>query len=132
MAVMLNLKVLVSMLLTLALSMTGQALLRMGVTRRVASAGIPVDEVFKHHLLSLIFSPMVIGGCALSGVGVICWMYVLGHFELSRALPILGGFGYLALFAIGRLWLGERTTWVQFAGLLLLLAGMYCLSQKGA
>lgn len=127
---MLNLKVLLGMLLTLALSMTGQALLRLGVTRRVAAAGIPVDEVFRHHLLSLVFSPLVVAGCALSGIGVICWMYVLAHFELSRALPLLGGLGYLALFFIGRFWLGERTTWIQLGGLLLLLTGMYFINQK--
>lgn len=127
---MLSLKVFFGMLLTLSFSMAGQALLRLGVTRRVAAAGMAIDELFRHHLLSLVFSPMVIAGCAVSGVGVICWMYVLAHFELSRALPLLGGLGYLALFAIGRLWLGERTTWVQFAGLLLLLAGMYLINQK--
>jgi multidrug transporter EmrE-like cation transporter len=125
-----SLKVFAGMLLTLCFSMAGQAMLRLGVTRRVAAAGIAIDEVFRHHLLSLIFSPMVIAGCAVSGVGVICWMYVLAHFELSRALPILGGLGYLAMFAIGRFWLGERTTWVQFGGLLLLLVGMYFINQK--
>jgi multidrug transporter EmrE-like cation transporter len=127
---MLNLKVLLGMLLTLSFSMAGQAVLRLGVTRRIAAAGLPIDELFRHHLLSLVFSPLVVLGCALSGVGVVCWMYVLAHFELSRALPLLGGLGYLALFAIGRLWLGERTNWVQFCGLLLLLAGMYFLNQK--
>jgi multidrug transporter EmrE-like cation transporter len=125
-----TLKVLTGMLLTLSFSMAGQALLRVGVTRRVAAAGVAIDELFRHHLLSLIFSPLVVAGCALSGVGVICWMYVLAHFELSRALPLLGGLGYLALFAIGRLWLGERTTLSQFGGLLLLLVGMYFINQK--
>lgn len=127
-----SLKILVGMLLTLSFSMAGQAMLRLGVTRRVAAAGVAIDELFRHHLLSLIFSPMVIAGCAVSGVGVICWMYVLAHYELSRALPLLGGLGYLAIFAIGRFWLGERTTWLQFGGLLLLLAGMYLLNQKAA
>jgi drug/metabolite transporter (DMT)-like permease len=125
-----SLKIFVGMLLTLSFSMAGQAMLRLGVTRRVASAGIAVDAVFRHHLLSLIFSPMVVAGCAISGIGVICWMYVLAHYELSRALPLLGGLGYLAMFGIGRFWLGERTTWVQFGGLLLLLVGMYFINQK--
>jgi multidrug transporter EmrE-like cation transporter len=127
---MLSAKVFLGMLLTLSFSMAGQAMLRLGVTRRVAAAGLGIDELFRHHLLSLIFSPLVIAGCTVSGIGVICWMYVLAHFELSRALPILGGLGYLALFAIGRLWLGEKTTWVQFGGLWLLLAGMYFINQK--
>lgn len=129
---MLSLKVFVGMILTLSLSMAGQALLRLGVTRKVADLGMSVDAAFRQHLLSLVFSPLVIAGCALSGVGVICWMYVLAQYELSRALPILGGLGYLALFGIGRFWLGERTSLLQLGGLVLLLAGMYLLNYKSS
>jgi hypothetical protein len=43
--------VLAGMLLTLSFSMAGHALLRMGVIRRVATAGIARDELFRHHLL---------------------------------------------------------------------------------
>ncbi|HMA95328.1 MAG TPA: hypothetical protein VKP30_21715 [Polyangiaceae bacterium] len=129
---MLSPKVFVGMLLTLSLSMAGQALLRLGVTRKVAVLGVTVDAAFRHHLLSLVFSPLVVAGCALSGVGVICWMYVLAQYELSRALPILGGLGYLALFGIARFWLGERTSLLQLAGLILLLIGMYLLNYKSS
>jgi multidrug transporter EmrE-like cation transporter len=124
-------KVCAGILLTLCFSMAGQTLLRSGVTRRLAS-GVAIDELFRHHLLSLLVSPRVLAGCAISGIGVICWLYVLAHFELSRALPLLGGAGYLTLFAIDRFGWGERTTWTQFGGLWLLLLGMHFISQKAS
>jgi multidrug transporter EmrE-like cation transporter len=122
----------VGVVLTLGFSLAGQSLLRVGVTRRLAQSGLAVDELFRRHLLELLFSPHIFGGFALSGIAAIAWIYVLAQYELSRALPLIGGLAYLALFAIGRFWLGERTTWVQLAGLGLLILGMYLVAQKPA
>ncbi len=127
---MINLRVVIGLVLTLCFSLAGQAMLRLGVTRRLELTGGGVDELFRRHLLELLVSPHIVAGLALSGVGAVCWLYVLASCELSRALPLLGGLAYLALFVIARFWLGERTTWIQLGGLALLVLGMYLLGHK--
>jgi multidrug transporter EmrE-like cation transporter len=54
----------------------------------------------------------------------VCWLYVLSTYEVSRALPILGGMGYIALFVLGRLVLDESTTVYNLLGILLLICGV--------
>lgn len=125
-----NYRIALGLVLTLCFSMSGQALLRLGVTRAVNTLGVSADVMFRHHLLKLLLSPTVLTGCALSGVGVICWLYVLAHFDLSRALPILGGMGYLVLFGLGRFWLGEKTSGSQLLGIVLLVVAMYLIGRK--
>jgi drug/metabolite transporter (DMT)-like permease len=129
---MIDLRVGLGLLLTLAFSMGGQALLRLGVTRTLTALGVSANEMFRRHLLDLLLSPLIVGGCMLSAVGVLCWLYVLAHFDLSRALPLLGGMGYLVLFALGSLWLGERTSWLQLLGICLLVTGMILIGQKAS
>ena len=119
-------------LVTLAFSLTGQALLKKGVMLKLAGATPSMSEFLRHHLLGLAFSPHVVGGVLMSGLGVIAWVYVLSRFELSRALPILGGLGYICMFLIGRLVLREPTSWINFGGILCVVAGLYLLSVKGA
>lgn len=119
-------------LLTLAFSLAGQSLLKKGVMLRLAGSTPSMGEFLRHHLLGLAFSPLVIAGVALSGCGVIVWIYILSRFELSRALPMLGGLAYIALFFVGRFILREPTSWVNFAGILAIVAGLVLLSQRAA
>lgn len=127
---MLSVRVVAGLVLTLGFSLGGQALLRLGVTRTVSALGVTPDVLFRRHLLDLLFSPLVIAGGVLSVVGAVCWLYVLAHYELSRALPLLGGMGYLVLFVVGRFWLSEKTSWLQLLGILLLVAGMFLITRR--
>lgn len=116
--------------LTLGFSLAGQALLKKGVMLRLAGATPSMASFLRDHLLGLAMSPHVIAGVALSGIGAVCWAFVLSRFDLSRALPILGGLGYVAMFFIGRLILKEPTSWVNFGGILCIIAGLVLLSLR--
>jgi multidrug transporter EmrE-like cation transporter len=119
-------------LVTLAFSLTGQVLLKMGVTRVLAGQKPTLAQFVSAHLFAVLFSPYVLGGIVLCGLGVICWMYVLSSFEIGRALPILGGMAYITLFFAGRIFLKEQTNWLNFAGILLIIAGLFLVSLKAA
>lgn len=117
-------------ILTLAFSLTGQIFLKKGVTLHLAGSTPTMGEFLRHHLLSLALSPWVIGGVAMSGLGVVCWIYILSRFEISRALPLLGGLSYVALFVIGRLVLREPTNWLNFGGILCIIGGIFLVSLR--
>lgn len=117
-------------LFTLSFSIAGQVLLKRGVNLALAGAKPSALEFARSYLLPLLFSPLVIGGVLLSGTGVIGWMFVLSRYELGRALPLLGGLGYVLLFFVGRVFMKESTSWQNFAGILCVVLGLYLLSLK--
>lgn len=119
-------------ILTLALSLSGQVLLKKGVMAELAGATPSMTEFLRDHLVSLCLSRYALAGVTLCGLGVICWLYVLSRFEIARALPILGGLSYVALFFIGRFVLREPMSWVNLGGILLIIAGLYLVSLKSA
>jgi len=127
---MTGLKMALGLVLTLLFSLSGQALLRFGVTRQMSTSHLDADSLFRHNLLTLLLSPAVIAGFLASGVGAVCWLYVLAHYELGRALPLLSGLAYLALFGIGRVVLKEQTSWIHLLGIAAVILGAYLLSYK--
>ncbi|MCP3138242.1 DMT family transporter [Pyxidicoccus xibeiensis] len=122
--------ILLYFVITLGLSLSGQVLLKKGVMLRLAGATPSMPDFLRHHLLPLALSVHVIAGVVLCGLGVISWVYVLSRFELSRALPLLGGLAYISLFFIGRVFLREPTSWVNFGGILLITLGLYLVSLR--
>lgn len=125
-----SLQSLLPFLFTLSFSIVGQSLLKRGVSLALAGAKPSALEFSRSYLLPLLLSPFVIGGVLLSGIGVVGWMFVLSRYELGRALPILGGLGYIVLFLVGRVFMKEQTTWLNFSGILCVVLGLYLLSLK--
>lgn len=119
-------------ILTLTLSLSGQVLLKKGVMIELAGKTPSMPDFLCYHLVSLCLSRHALAGVLLCGLGVICWVYVLSRFEIARALPILGGISYVALFFIGRFVLREPMSWVNLGGILLIIAGLYLVSLKTA
>jgi multidrug transporter EmrE-like cation transporter len=117
-----------SFLVTLALSLAGQSVLRHGVVQKLAETGLSASELFRQRLFSLLFSPLVLLGFSLCGLAAVVWLYVLAQYEIGRALPILGGLGYIAIFVVGKLILREQTGWLHFAGVLCVIVGIALLS----
>ncbi|WNG35498.1 hypothetical protein F0U60_18870 [Archangium minus] len=119
-------------ILTLALSLSGQVMLKKGVMLELAGKTPSMPDFLRYHLFSLCFSRHALAGVLLCGLGVICWLYVLSRFEIARALPILGGLSYVLLFFIGRFVLREPMSWVNLGGILLIITGLYLVSLKTA
>ena len=120
-----------SFLVTVVLSLAGQSLLRVGAKNVMEGAPAGLKEFFS-RIPQFAVSPHIIGGVVLCGLGALSWIYILSQYEISRALPILGGLAYIALFFSSRVFLGEQTNWINFAGILLIIAGLYMVSMKPA
>jgi len=125
-------KTFAGLVVVLAFSLAGQALLRKGVTSVLDGRTPPPLEFVRNDFLSVLFSPAVITGVVLCGIGAMAYLYVLSACELGRAVPILGGLACIASFFIGRIFLNEQSTWVNFVGIALLVTGLYLVSLKAA
>lgn len=113
-------------------SLGGQALLKTGIARVVGNAKPSALEFLKAHLVNVCLSPWVIAGIALSGIGLVGYMYILVGHGVGRALPIMGGVAYFGMFFVSRLILREESNWINFAGILCITAGLYLVSFKSA
>jgi multidrug transporter EmrE-like cation transporter len=114
--------------LTLVFSLGGQMMLKTGLTRLMDQQPRSLATFITEHLGRVLLSAWIWGGVVMCGLGLICWLLVLSMFELSRALPILGGMAYIALFILGRMVLREETSWVHLLGIVLIVTGIFCLS----
>jgi len=117
-------KTLLSFTVVLGFSLSGQLLLKKGVMEALNGAKLSFVAFTRDHLFDIILSPYTLAGLGLSAIGLVCWLYVISTYEVSRALPILGGMGYIALFVLGRLVLDESTTVYNLLGILLLICGV--------
>ena len=117
-------------LVTLGFSLAGQVLLKRGIMKVLAGKHLSAAEYVTHYLGQIICQPFVILGIFMCGVGAVSWMYVLSLSPLSTALPILGGMGYVLLFIVGKIFLAEKTNFINFLGILAIILGLYLVSIK--
>jgi multidrug transporter EmrE-like cation transporter len=119
-------------LVTLFFSLSGQSLLKKGLTG-VLQGAHPSPSVFvTEYLGKVLCSSWFWLGTATSGVGFFCFLYVLSRFQLARALPIMGGIAYVIMFVVGRVFFRESTTWWNFAGIVLIICGLFLVTLGGA
>jgi multidrug transporter EmrE-like cation transporter len=114
--------------LTLALSLSGQALLKTGLRTVVSGAQPNLPHFIKHELWAALTSPQIWLGIVLCGLGFLAWVFVLSIYDLSRALPILGALALLSTFIVGRVFLHEQVNWVNLVGIMAIIAGIYLMS----
>jgi multidrug transporter EmrE-like cation transporter len=126
-----NLRTPLLFLVTVALSLSGQMLAKIGATA-VMKGVSPELGNFVARLPQLLLSPYVIGGLTLCALGMVSWMYVLSQYEISRALPILGALAYITNFIVGTVYLKEQASWINFVGILLIIGGLYLVTLKSA
>lgn len=67
----------------------------------------------------------VMAGIACYAIAMLVWIYVLGHFELSVAYPLLS-LGYILVYLGAVLWprIGESFTLGKTAGIVLIMLGV--------
>jgi len=67
----------------------------------------------------------VVAGIVCYGIAMLVWIYVLGHFELSVAYPLLS-VGYILVYVGAVLWprIGESFTLEKTAGIVLIMLGV--------
>lgn len=81
---------------------------------------------FWQHLQPLVLLCLGLGAYALS---MLCWMLALCHLPLNRLYPLLSlSYVLVWLAAISLPMFGEAFRWSSFAGVLLIVFGLLCVS----
>jgi drug/metabolite transporter (DMT)-like permease len=110
-------KTIALILLSVALGVTGQILLKQGV-----SAGGPITGL-NRALVATIFRPLVMLGIFSYAISSVSWLVVLSRTELSFAYPMIA-LGYVLVFFLSWWFFDERVTWVRITGLFLICFGV--------
>ncbi len=111
-------------LLSVSMSAIAQLLLKMGVQGVRAAGAFDAGRAY-------LFSPLVIAGFALYGLGAFVWLYVLSRVPLSAAYPFVG-IGFVLTMMFGVLLLGESLNTARLLGTLLIVAGCVCVARSVA
>ena len=69
-------------------------------------------------------------GILLFGLALAAYSAVLSKINLSTAYPIMTGAGFLIVFLVSALYLGEKLTTQHIAGAILVLMGLWLLAGK--
>lgn len=87
-------------------------------------AGILKDSGVVPFLLAAVSSPYILLALALQATGYVLWMIVLTGERLSIAFAISGSFFYIVMAGASWYFLGERLSFAQWAGLVLITCGV--------
>jgi drug/metabolite transporter (DMT)-like permease len=102
-------------LVSILISVAAQFTLKAGMR---GSPGLP--EVF--------LQPLVLAGLGLYGLSAVCWLGVLGRWDVSKAYPMVG-LGFVVAALVG-LWLGEPVSPLRWAGVALICCGVMLISRS--
>ncbi|NMC62779.1 MAG: EamA family transporter, partial [SAR324 cluster bacterium] len=80
-------------------------------------------------VLHLLPNPYFIGGLFVIALGACLFFTLLYTTDISRALPVMGGIGYIIVFVYGHFLLGESINSYQIVGVLLLTIGTFFLTK---
>ena len=116
-------------LLTIAISITAQTLLKSGMKQigEVASLNFAIVLPLVFRIATNIF---IIAGLSLYVVGTFFWLILLSRLDLSFLYPF-GALQYMFIFAISYFFLHETIRPARIVGALVILAGIYIISKFG-
>lgn len=119
-------KVLFLILLSVALSVTGQLLLKIGVDK-ISGKANPVS--FALLLARAYKSPFIIGGLSLYGFSAVAWIYILSKVNLSFAYPFLA-LNYVGIIFVSRMFLNESLDLLKLTGSGVIIIGIIIISRS--
>jgi multidrug transporter EmrE-like cation transporter len=99
----------------------GQIFLKLGAMRSSASDEI---DLFKTYV-----NFYVIFGLFLYGTSALIWILALRKVELSYAYPMVS-FGYVIVFLVSIIFLGESVSFMKIIGLIVILIGIIIISRS--
>lgn len=111
---------------SVSLSAVAQTAFKMGVAR----VQIAPDAALWMKALSLVFSPMVLLGLMLYGVGTVLWLFALRQLDLSLAYPFVA-MSFVMVAGSGMLFLGEPIQPTRLVGLGLIVLGLFVMARGG-
>ena len=75
-----------------------------------------------------LLQPLVIAGLALYVLSALCWLGVLGRWDVSKAYPLVG-LGFVMSALVGQ-WLGEPVGIARWSGVFLIVCGVVLVSRS--
>ncbi|MCB8878162.1 SMR family transporter [Acidisoma silvae] len=108
-------------LLSVCLSAFAQVSFKFGVGSATVSASGKAGLLTS--LSQALFTPGVIGGLALYGIGTIIWLGVLRRIDVSQAYPFIG-LGIALTTFLGYALFGETLGMQRILGMLLVIGGI--------
>ncbi len=75
--------------------------------------------------IAVFLQPIYLLALALFGVNLVAYSWALKTFKISAAYPVMVSGGYLLILLAGWFLFGERLSSVQYAGVGLILAGIW-------
>ena len=111
---------------SVTLSALGQTAFKVGVSNIVTPAAANVWI----KTLGMVFSPMVMLGLALYGVGTVFWLFALRQLDLSLAYPFVA-MSFVMVAGSGMLFLGEPVQPSRLIGLGLIILGLLVMARGG-
>ena len=115
-------------LLSVSLSALAQTLFKLGMTSRAVTQAL-ANGTATDKLLSVSFSPGVLGGLALYGIGTVLWLGVLSRTEVSQAYPFVG-LGFVLTALIGYLQFGDTLNLSRICGIALVIGGIFFIARS--
>lgn len=111
------------LLVSVLCSSTAQILLKSGV-QGIAHSGLTPTA----FLVQCAFSPRVIGGVTLHVGALGFWLVALRNVDVSYAYPFIS-LGFVLVFVVSALWLGESISPLRMVGLALVIGGIVVISR---
>lgn len=116
--------------LTLALGLTGQFTLKIGMNR-IGRIALPSLSAIANWLFRTLTSPFVIFGLGLYFLAALLWLIVLSRTDLMYSYPFLS-LSYAGVFLFSWIFLGEELTLPRLIGTILITAGVLVMAKWGA
>lgn len=122
-----SMKQLILLLATVMLNVTGQLLMKKGMT----TVGIISGElsVMAGTLMRAFLNPYVVAGVAAYGFSSIFWLVLLSRVDLSYAYPALS-LGYVLITLVSAFVLGEQVSALRWAGVFVICIGVVMISRS--
>ncbi len=108
--------------INIILGVVGQFCIKFGVNK---VGGLEQLGLVKFMLTSFL-SPFIILGLGLYAFSAVLWVILLSKLDLSVAYPALS-LGYVLILLVSMLFLGEQVSLVRFAGVFLVMLGIFFL-----
>jgi multidrug transporter EmrE-like cation transporter len=117
-------------LTAICFSVSGELLLKSGMTQVTAQVGVFSFSNLGAVLARLLASPRIITGFGLFGIGAVFWLAALSRVPLSWAYPMLS-IGYLLILLFSWLVLKEHVSAGRWLGALVICVGIVLVFRSG-
>jgi len=115
--------------LALVLNATANLMMKFGV-RRLGTSGLSTEQGWASAASALVHNWVLIVGLACFALNVAFYTYALSGIKISIAYPIMVSGGFAIIAVVAWKYLGESLTWSQWAGLAMILVGVFLVARR--